>query len=61
MICPICTQATMAPIWYGNPTIDEIMLAREDKIVLGGPYQKEFTHFCHDCQETYPFAEAASN
>lgn len=47
----------MVPIWYGHPTIDEIMLAREDKIVLGGPVVKEYTHYCHYCQETYPFIE----
>lgn len=47
----------MAPIWYGYPTIDKIMLSREDIIVLGGPVAKEYTHYCHDCQETYPFVE----
>jgi hypothetical protein len=47
----------MVPIWYGTPGIDEIMLAREDKIVLGGPESKEYTHFCHECQETYPVIE----
>lgn len=57
MICPICNEYMMAPIWYGQPTIDEIMLAREDKIVLGGPTEKEYTHYCHYCQETYPVIE----
>lgn len=47
----------MVPIWYGQPTIDEIMLAREDKIVLGGLVEKEFTHFCHQCQDTFPVSE----
>lgn len=51
----------MVPIWYGYPTIDEIMLAREDKIVLGGPVVKEYTHYCHYCQETYPFIEVPYN
>lgn len=57
MICPLCNIATMTPIWYGHPTIDEIMLAREDKLVLGGPVTKEYTHYCHLCQETYPTIE----
>ena len=47
----------MVPIWYGVPDIDSIMLAREDKIVLGGPVVKPFTHFCHYCQETFPGSE----
>ena len=58
MICPLCSQAMMVPIWYGTPGIDEIMLAREDKIVLGGKDKKEYTHFCHECQETYPVIQA---
>ena len=57
MICPICNEYMMVPIWYGQPTIDEIMLAREDKIVLGGPVVKGYTHYCHHCQETYPQIE----
>ena len=57
MICPICNAYEMVPIWYGHPTIDEIMLAREDKIVLGGPVVKEYTHYCFYCQETYPVIE----
>jgi hypothetical protein len=44
----------MVPIWYGTPGIDELMLSRQDKIVLGGAIEKEYTHFCHECQETYP-------
>jgi hypothetical protein len=47
----------MVPIWYGDPTVAEIFLAQEDKIVLGGPMEKEYTHFCHYCQETYPTTE----
>jgi hypothetical protein len=47
----------MVPIWYGSPTIDEILLAREDKIVLGGPKIKSYTHFCHYCQQTFPDLE----
>lgn len=57
MICPNCNLYDMTPIWYGQPGIDEIMLAREDKIVLGGTTIKEYTHFCHFCQKTYPFSE----
>lgn len=57
MICPVCNEFELTPIWYGQPTIDEIMLAREDKIVLGGPMLKEYTHFCHYCQATYPYSE----
>ena len=47
----------MVPIWYGTPSIDEVMLAREDKIVLGGPHEKAMTHFCHYCQQTFPILE----
>lgn len=54
MICSNCNQTMMVPIWYGTPTIDEIMLARADEIVLGGPEIKPYTHFCHYCQMTYP-------
>lgn len=61
MICPICNLYEMTPIWYGHPGIDEIMLAREDKLVLGGPMVKEYTHYCYFCQETYPFIEVPYN
>ena len=57
MICPICNQTMMVPIVYGRPSIDDIMLARADKIVLGGVDLKPFTHFCHYCQTTYPEQE----
>lgn len=57
MICNNCNEYEMIPIWYGHPSIDEIMLAREDKLVLGGPDVKVFTHFCHYCQITYPILE----
>ena len=56
MNCLTC-NTLMAPIWYGLPTWGEIELAKMDKIVLGGPVEKEFTHYCHTCQETYPFIE----
>jgi len=59
MICPLCSQAMMVPIWYGVPGIDEIMLSREDKLVLGGTKEKPYTHYCHQCQETYPVIEVA--
>jgi hypothetical protein len=49
----------MVPIWYGVPGIDEIMLSREDKLVLGGTKEKQYTHYCHQCQETYPVIEVA--
>lgn len=61
MICPLCNTSEMSPIWYGIPTIDEIMLSREDKIVLGGPVVKEFSHYCHECQETYPVIQSPSD
>jgi hypothetical protein len=54
MICKTCNENELIPIWYGTPGIDEIMLAREDRLVLGGPVVKEYTHFCHGCQATYP-------
>jgi len=57
MICPMCSQATLAEIWYGVPTEEMIELARVDQIVLGGPRLKEYTHFCHYCQDTYPSSE----
>lgn len=59
MICPYCNLYEMTPIWYGQPGIDEIMLAREDKLVLGGLYFRGCTHYCHYCQETYPLKESS--
>jgi hypothetical protein len=47
----------MVPIIYGTPNDDLILEARMDNIVLGGTTFKPFTHFCHQCQETYPEAE----
>ena len=47
----------MVEIWYGYPTWTEIELAKLDKIVLGGTIVKEYTHYCHNCQETYPAIE----
>ena len=57
MICPTCNDFEMVPIWYGSPSIDDIMLARDDKIVLGGPVEKEYTHYCNFCNQTYPAIE----
>lgn len=51
MVCPICNKYEVVPIWYGNPTVSEIFLAREDKIVLGGPIEQEYNYFCLYCQE----------
>jgi hypothetical protein len=45
----------MVPVVYGNPTPELIEMAREDQIALGGPVEKNYTHFCHECQEAYPF------
>lgn len=59
MICRLCNSSEMVPIWYGNPTLKEIMLSRDDKIVLGGPVEKEYTHYCLKCQETHPLIEIA--
>ncbi len=61
MICPICEQENMVPIWYGHPTLKEIILARDEKIVLGGPKEKEYSHYCNKCQETFPFIEVPYN
>lgn len=47
----------MVPIVYGYPTPELIEMAREDQIVLGGPGDKGYTHYCHECQETYPFIQ----
>jgi hypothetical protein len=44
----------MVPIVYGYPTPELIEDAQMDRIVLGGKIVKEYTHFCHECQETYP-------
>lgn len=48
----------MVPIIYGKPTDELIEAARFDVVVLGGTKVKEFTHFCFNCQETYPLPEA---
>jgi hypothetical protein len=47
----------MVPIIYGKPTAELIEESQMDRLVLGGLSIKEFTHFCHQCQETYPEAE----
>jgi hypothetical protein len=47
----------MVPIIYGYPTPDLVEQARLDKVVLGGTKFKEYTHFCHNCQATYPQLE----
>ena len=47
----------MVDIWYGHPTWTKIELAKNDKLVLGGPVLKEYTHYCFTCQETYPLIE----
>ena len=57
MICPICKEYDLVPIWYGEPGLDEIMLSRADMLVLGGPIRKQYTDYCHFCQETYPVIE----
>jgi hypothetical protein len=57
MICKNCNQTMMVPIWYGEPGLEEIILSREDKVVLGGLIVKDYTHFCHYCQTTYPEQE----
>lgn len=61
MICPLCDSSNMVPIWYGHPTLDDIILARSNRVVLGGPKEKEYTHYCNDCQETYPLIEIPYN
>lgn len=53
----MCNNPKLVAIWYGYPTISEIYLAREEKLVLGGPVEKEYTHYCYACNETYPFSE----
>jgi hypothetical protein len=47
----------MIPIWYGNPDVNKVFLAKKDKIVLGGPVEKKYTHYCYFCQQTYPLSE----
>ena len=59
MICPLCNSKDMVPIWYGYPTLDDVILSRANKIVLGGPKQKDYTHYCNSCQETYPAPESS--
>lgn len=57
MICPTCSQARMVPIVYGYPTPELVEEAQLDRIVLGGTNIKGYTHFCHECQITYPDIE----
>jgi hypothetical protein len=54
MICPLCNVSEMVPVWYGTPTLNELLLASQDQIALGGPRVKEYSHYCYQCQETYP-------
>lgn len=56
MNCNVCTTP-MVEIWYGYPTWDKIELSKMEKLVLGGPKKKPYTHYCFTCQETYPFIE----
>lgn len=49
----------MVEIWYGYPTPDLIDMSRADLIVLGGWPEKPYTHYCQNCQETYPFIETS--
>jgi hypothetical protein len=51
MICYICNEYEAVPIWYGQPKPFEITMSREDKLVLGGPIEKDSTHFCLYCNE----------
>lgn len=51
MICSICNQFKVIPIWYGYPTKVEIDLANNEQIVLGGPNNKGYTHYCYYCNE----------
>lgn len=56
MNCLTCNEP-MVEIWYGHPTWAEIELSKMERLVLGGPKQKEYTHYCYKCQETYPTIE----
>lgn len=56
MLCSLCSR-DLVPIWYGYPSLREILLAQQDKLVLGGPDEKVYTSFCVNCQVTYPFDE----
>jgi hypothetical protein len=58
MICPICNETKMTPIWYGHPDERKLEMARADMIVLGGYPPKEYTQYCLKCNETYPFRES---
>ena len=57
MTCPLCNETEMVPIIYGYPTPDLINLAKLDQVVLGGTTIREYTHYCHKCQETYPLID----
>ena len=53
MNCSLC-QEPLVPVVYGFPTYEQIMSAKEDKIVLGGlPRPLGPTHFCIPCQEEF--------
>jgi hypothetical protein len=57
MKCSVCEEQ-LVPIVYGFPTYEQIMTAKEDKIVLGGlPRPLAPTHFCIPCQEEYRLDE----
>lgn len=47
----------MVPIVYGKPSEELIEAARSEVVVLGGTVVKDFTHFCFNCQVTYPYPE----
>jgi hypothetical protein len=53
MNCSLC-QELLVPVVYGFPTYEQIMSAKEDKVVLGGlPRPLAPTHFCIACQEEF--------
>lgn len=49
--CPSCHNEHMAPIIYGYPTAEMIEYARQEIIALGGKNEKEYTHYCYQCNE----------
>ena len=57
MVCNFCNSGNLVPIWYGYPGFEQLAKARKDEIVLGGYPAKEFTHFCLDCNTTYPVSQ----
>jgi hypothetical protein len=48
---------TLAPVLYGIPTAEMVELAKDKFIALGGTKFSGITHYCYECDTTFPFED----